>query len=252
MEKKDAYHLIYTGLMVRHLLKIESNFTLARTIKLLNSLKTHLTESGLKVTENGFINFLDPISEKLSQQDENEEIGDEVRLEIKQGIEKLEPILFSEATIKHVYIVPERRYNGEYLANNPTNLLNSGVYHRLPEMAAFDFSSSCKCILYGEGTACAFHILRATEEVLKHFYFKYKKTKRLRKPMWGPMTSELRAKRSNKPQESILDTLDLVRTNYRNPTQHPEVKYDIESAQDLFGVCIDLINKMAQELDESI
>ena len=68
--------------------------------------------------------------------------------------------------------------------------------------------------------------------------------------MWGPMTSELRAKKSNKPSDTILNSLDLVRTSYRNPTQHPESKYDIESAQDLFGVCIDLINKMAIELEK--
>jgi hypothetical protein len=66
--------------------------------------------------------------------------------------------------------------------------------------------------------------------------------------MWGPMSAQLRALTSNKPSETILNTLDLVRVSYRNPTQHPEAKYDIESAQDLLGVCIDLINKMASEL----
>ena len=66
--------------------------------------------------------------------------------------------------------------------------------------------------------------------------------------MWGPMTDELRAKKTNKPDETTLSALDVVRISYRNPTQHPQVKYDIESAQDLLGVCIDLLNKMAKEI----
>jgi hypothetical protein len=40
----------------------------------------------------------------------------------------------------------------------------------------------------------------------------------------------------------------MIRTNYRNPTQHPEAIYTIDTAQDLFGVCIDVLGKMASEL----
>ena len=66
--------------------------------------------------------------------------------------------------------------------------------------------------------------------------------------MWGPMISALRPKSRNKPPANILDTLDLVRVTYRNPTQHPETRYDVESAQDLMGLCISVISDMADEL----
>jgi len=66
--------------------------------------------------------------------------------------------------------------------------------------------------------------------------------------MWGPMITELRAKRTNRPPQVLLDSLDNIRVYYRNPTQHPDAIYDIDSAQDLFGVCIDVIGKMASEL----
>ena len=55
--------------------------------------------------------------------------------------------------------------------------------------------------------------------------------------MWPPMTVELRNKRSPKPGEDTLAALDIVRVSYRNPTQHSEAKFDIDSAQDLFGIC---------------
>ena len=216
----------------------------------MDKLQGSLEKSGFEVSLNGFHNFLADIKIKLQGINKDELIGGSIKEEIIANTIILEDIIFSEASIKNVYVVPQRRFNGEYLSTKPMELLNKGIFERLPEMAIYDFASSCRCLLYGEGTASAFHMLRATEEVLKHFYLKYKKTKRLKKPMWGPMTSELRAKKSNKPSDTILNSLDLVRTSYRNPTQHPESKYDIESAQDLFGVCIDLINKMAIELEK--
>lgn len=127
-------------------------------------------------------------------------------------------------------------------------LLKKGVFEKLTKIAKNDFRSSCRCLLFGEATAAAFHVLRATEEVLRLYYFSHKKSKRLKKPMWGPMTLELRNKKKNKPPDVTLASLDLVREKYRNPTQHPDAAYDVESAQDLLGVCIDLINKMAEEL----
>lgn len=129
-----------------------------------------------------------------------------------------------------------------------SKLFKDKVFTKLSDLTRYDIGSSCRCLLFGEGTACAFHILRATEGVLKQYYFRHKKTKRLVNPMWGPMTAELRAKKTNKVPDVVLKSLDLVRSSYRNPTQHPDATYDIESAQDLMGVCIDLINKMALDL----
>ena len=91
-------------------------------------------------------------------------------------------------------------------------------------------------------------MLRATESVLKSYYFIHRKQNRLSKPMWANMVDQLKAKTKNKPPIILLNSLDLIRTAYRNPTQHPEATYEIDSAQDLFGVCLDVIGKMGLEL----
>lgn len=161
----------------------------------------------------------------------------------------LENVVFAEAITKKIYILPNRRFNTEYLLSDPKKLLKAGAFEKLEEIAKTDFASSCRCILFGEATAAAFHILRATESVLKSYYFHHRKQKRLAKPMWGSMLDQLRAKSKNKPPESLISSLDLIRTAYRNPTQHPEAIYEIDSAQDLFGVCLDVIGKMTDELD---
>ena len=60
------------------------------------------------------------------------------------------------------------------------------------------------------------------------------------------MIHHLRARR--KPDESLLQRLDYIRDTYRNPTSHPEARYTIEQAQDLLGLCIDVMNTMAKAL----
>ena len=65
--------------------------------------------------------------------------------------------------------------------------------------------------------------------------------------MWGPLVSQMR-QRTRRPPESLLSNLDNIRVSYRNPTQHPDAVYDIHMAQDLFGLCIDVVNQMCQAI----
>ncbi len=175
-------------------------------------------------------------------------LGEELARSVSSQAVRVETVIFAESSIKRIYVLPNRRFNSEYLLNSPQSLLKAGAFDKLDEIAKQDISSACRCILFGEATAAAFHILRATESVLKSYYFHYKKQHRLAKPMWGPMVTELKAKTKNRPPETLLTSLDLIRSAYRNPTQHPEALYEIDSAQDLFGVCLDAIGKMASEL----
>lgn len=60
------------------------------------------------------------------------------------------------------------------------------------------------------------------------------------------MVEQLRKKCSKRPPRELLDALDRIRENFRNPTNHPDKIYDIEEVQDLFGLCLDVINRMVQ------
>ena len=62
------------------------------------------------------------------------------------------------------------------------------------------------------------------------------------------MLTALRNMKKNKLSSDLLDLLDRIRDKYRNPTQHPELKYTIDEAQDLLGVCIEAINKTMKEI----
>lgn len=247
MEAQSSYTLISVGLAIRLLRYLTGSKTVDFATVHIGLLEEGLAANSFNVSLAGMDELL-TINKKLADHDANEELGKEIAEQITTEMTFVEKTVFAEAMTKRVYTFAERRFNSDYLRQHPDKLFKSGIHSRLPDIARSDVAGACRCILFGEATAAAFHILRATEDVLRQYYFHHKKRNRLAKPMWGPMTTELRTKKTNKPPAVVLDSLDLVRTSYRNPTQHPDTTYDIESVQDLMGVCIDLINRMAAEL----
>ena len=65
--------------------------------------------------------------------------------------------------------------------------------------------------------------------------------------MWGDIVSDLR-KQKRPPSKPLMDNLDNIRVNFRNPTQHPDARYDLDEAQDLLAVCIEVVNRMMKEI----
>lgn len=247
MKKNSTYEYILIGLAVRLLRHCEVDPPKEFLINHIEILIGQLEKANFNVSLAGIFKIRE-IKEQL-EEDSITNVPDKDTLKyLSDEMKLVERVIYSEARTKNVYTLPERRYNTDSLLNNPQNLLKSGTFDKLSDIAKFDIKSGSRCILFGEATASAFHTLRATEDTLKQYYYHHKKQKRLKKPMWGPMTAELKSKTRNKPPQIILDSLDLVRVSYRNPTQHPDATYDIDGAQDLFGVCVDLINKMAQEI----
>jgi hypothetical protein len=172
-------------------------------------------------------------------------IGAKIAKKISDAMPAFEKVVYAESLTKQLYVLPSRRFNSEYLLDSPAKLFKPGVFDSLPDIVRFDIEHSCRCILFGEGTAAAFHVLRATEGLLRDYYVRNKRTKRIKNQNWGPIVEDLGKKKTRKVPHTLLASLDMIRESYRNPTQHPDATYDVESAQDLFGLCIDVINKMA-------
>src|SRR5262249_40866727 len=105
-----------------------------------------------------------------------------------------------------------------------------------------------RCITMNLSTAAAFHLMRCVEDCVKLLYFQFVKTGRMEKPMWGPMVEKLKNKNKPKPSPEILDQLDIIRTNFRNPTQHPQKFYNIDEAQDLLNASIVAIGGVCREI----
>lgn len=247
---QNTYAYIHIGLGIRLLRNITVSARPDFPKKTIDNLTKSLHNGGFEVSLSWMkSDAFGDMQRSLTDADETKHLDPQLVRDITEQFSILENVVFAEAITKKVYVLPNRRFNTEYLLTDPKKLLKEGAFEKLADIARTDFASSCRCILFGEPTAAAFHILRATESVLRSYYFHHRKQKRLDKPMWGPMVDQLRAKTKNKPPEPLLSSLDLIRTAYRNPTQHPEALYEIDSAQDLFGVCLDVIGKMTDELE---
>jgi len=157
----------------------------------------------------------------------------------------LQRTLQAESAGNVAYFVTDKRLDVDKLLGRPEDLFAPDVFQNLPEIAKYDFTEAGFCIAFERPTAAAFHLLRGTEGVLRTLYCDMVKRDRVEPLLWGPMTDALR-KRRKPPAVELLNNLDNIRRSFRNPTQHPEKIYDIHEAQDLFGLCVDVVNRMAR------
>lgn len=167
---------------------------------------------------------------------------------IKAELEAIDKTLDSELKLRKAYLLTRKNFALVDLLEKPEALLGAGTWDCLSEHAKEDFRLAALQIALSQPTGAAFHLMRALEDHVKTLYFSFKKTKRLKTPMWGPMTKELREKKNPRPTLKLLDHLDSMRKNYRNPTQHPEVFYTLEEAQDLLSSTIGALNMISKEL----
>lgn len=250
MEDRNSYDYIQLGIIIRLLQNGIHNYSFVLTE--IEKFEELISDINFEVTiamtlSSDYIDLKHLIKEK-SVSSPNEKMSKDEASSLERNFRDIEQVVFAESSTKNIYTIPSRRYNSLYLLKTPQKLFKEGHFQKFSDLAQSDISSSAKCILFGEPTASAFHILRGTEDTLKNYYFSHRKQKRLVKPMWGNMVEQLKVKKNNKPPKPLLDALDMIRANYRNPTQHPEAIYTIDTAQDLFGVCLDVLGKMAEEL----
>ena len=154
---------------------------------------------------------------------------------LRDIMEDLRKIILAEAEEKMTFSVTEKRVDVNKLLSNISSLMAPKVFKSLPAIAQYDFKEAGKCIAFERPTAAAFHLLRGTEAVLRHFYCFFVKRKRVKNLLWGPMIQDLR-KRRKKPPDVLLNYLDNIRHSFRNPTQHPDKIYNIERYR-IYLVC---------------
>jgi hypothetical protein len=169
---------------------------------------------------------------------------------LNESMLKFRTTLTAEAGGMVAYIATDKRYPVQSLLENMAALFPPGGFDELPEITRHDLAEAGKAIAYELPTAAAFHLLRATEEALRVFYRSWVRSKRIKVENWGAMTSDMR-KRRTKPPEALLNHLDHIRQNFRNPTDHPEKIYDIEEVQDLLGLCCDAIRRLTPRITSS-
>jgi hypothetical protein len=170
---------------------------------------------------------------------------------LETGIQQLRTVLDVESAGIEVFVTEERRYATAKLMGDVGALLPSGMFAALPPIAQSDLSDAGQALVYGLGTAAAFHAIRATEELLRMTYRTWTPPRsQVKKPwLWKAMLDHLRLEK-NGPPVVVLDNLDYLRRTFRNPTDHPELTYDMDEAQELFAACLQSIAVMKRACDQ--
>lgn len=210
----------------------------------LRSFFNYLDKLNLQVTKRA-ANKLHDIMTNFEGAAKGAILTDDQATELVGEMTQIRRTLEAEIEGLKAYVISPKRFNVQSLMENMNELFAPGVFNVLPDIARYDLSEVGKCIAFERPTAAAFHLLRATECVLRQFYCGLVQRQRC-DLMWGPMVSDLRKKRRAKKYEVLLNHMDNIRISFRNPTQHPDKIYDIHEVQDLFGVCVDTINRMAK------
>src|SRR5713101_4470420 len=237
---------VHFGTAVRYLQDCEAGWPVfgeGYTLQNLDAFFAYLQENELRVTERAAWDLFTFADELRTLAAEHKLTAAEAK-KLGEMMARVRATLDAEALGRFAYIVTEKRLQVPRLLDDVGGLMAPGVFEKLPPIAKYDLAEAGKCTAFERPTAAAFHLLRGTEATLRQFYCCIVKRDRVSPLLWGPMIDSLRA-RKTPPPKPMLDNLDNIRHSFRNPTQHPEKIYDIQEVQDLFGLCIDVISRMA-------
>ena len=250
MRKTQIFEYYAFGYDTSFLCRVSAGLSVHGGNGLVGRLKTFLDtleELDLHVTKQAASN-LRAIRDKAGELPKDAKVDDALAREARTAVSRLDVTLDAELELRSAYVVTPKRLQLEYLLEKPQRLFASGVYDKLPAICQYDFAEAGKCIAFGLPTAAAFHLMRGTEGALRDYYCSIVKRGHVKRLMWNAMIQHLRSRR-DAPPAALMDNLDSLRANFRNPTQHPEARHDLDGAQDLLGVAVDAVNRMMKDLD---
>jgi hypothetical protein len=251
MERKSIYGYFFFGTAVRYLQDVKPQYTYkilgpGNILENIDLCFNQLDALGLRVTKNAASELQQFRDELAKTTDQSAKLSDEQCRELKQICTTLRNTLQAELLTVQAFVVTPKRLDIDKLLNDIGSLMSPGIFSALPQITQYDLMEAGKCIAFERPTAAAFHLLRATEAVLRHFYCTLIHTKRVSPLLWAPMVQDLRTRQKTKKHTTLYNNLDNIRLSYRNPTQHPEVTYDIHEAQDLAPLCFEAITRMTR------
>jgi len=251
MEKKSIVGYFYFGTCLRYLQDAPLNASIFEESYILpniNSFLDSLDSLKLTTTQRAAYDLVQFRDELKGIKDKNSKLSAEQSKKLTKICTELRRTLEAELVAHEAYIVTPKRFDAHKLLEDIGSLMSPNTYSSLPEITQYDLMEAGKCIAFERPTAAAFHLLRGTEAVLRHFYCTLIKRKCVSPLMWGDMVQDLRTRRKTKQHTVLYNNLDNIRHSYRNPTQHPEAIYDIHEAQDLLPLCFEAIGRMIKIL----
>ena len=251
MKKQPIFEFYWFGTCLRYLQDASTSHAVHGDDHVLGNIEAffgYLENLGLIVTHRVAKQQLSDIRKELESVNEGDSLTPDQADRIGSAMEKIRVTLDAELQGVHAYTPTSKRLNLSSLLENPKALFSPGVFDHLPPLAQRDFANAGRCIAFEISTASAFHLMRGTEAVLRFYYNEMVRQNRVSSRNWGPIIADLRKRARTRKYDTLNNHLDNIRVSFRNPTQHPDAEYDIHEVQDLYSICIEVVNRIVKTL----
>jgi hypothetical protein len=186
--------------------------------------------------------------QKLTSSDNLDRVVQGIDLwSISRSFEEYKTALLAELGSLNSYFITQKGSHDTYsLLMYGESLFPSDLVTKVPE-ARFDAKEAAKCLAFEVPTACAFHVFRATESVLRRYYSQVTGGKAQPKVRnIGVYINAL--KQTNCGDAKVLAALKQMADLHRNPLIHPEAAITIDEALAIVGIAASAMTTMLAEL----
>jgi hypothetical protein len=212
----------------------------------------------LVVTKPAAIKLRDSVQTVLAKyKDEGPALFSEVVLQfsdlypMRVLVRDFETVLSAELQSLATYFVSQKlAYETRVLIEEAERILPHNIVSFLLPKVIEEIRQAGRCVAFDIPTAATFHIIRATECVIRMYYeHAIGRPPKVKSRNWGAYIKNLRESGHAKPE--ILSVLDHIREAYRNPILHPEVTLNPDEAQVILGICASAICQMVLEIQQT-
>lgn len=259
MEQIRIYDYYSFGFNYNNLLRVNTNRSNSQCLNDLITYTNFIRRLDLRVTISSIelIGLIPEIKtlQKLSKakKSKDQKIDPKFWKSIVEKLNKVDSTLDAELNTKIAYLLDKKRFTNEILLGKIHQLFSKDTFGLLPNIAQFDFEESGQCLAFDRYTACAFHSLRGTEDVVKMYYEKLFSITATDRDTWGTYETAINTATTNGtltplPDEQLIVNIANLRKYYRNKTQHPQNTYSSDESQDLLSLCIKTVNEIVLDL----
>lgn len=188
------------------------------------------------------------VLQKTTQRDDfDAEITHPEAFEITSALTEFETVWNNELSIADAYFVTRKAaYDTYALIANAETMFPPELLQKCPHAVA-DIREAGKCLAFELTTASGFHVLRATEAVLRRYWEVVSKDKpHPKQKNLGVYIKKMQE--AHIGNAKVVGVLTQIKDLHRNPLMHPEETLNLQEAISLFGICQSAISAMLNDI----
>jgi hypothetical protein len=259
MEKTNIYKFYRLGQLLNEFktdeepTNIELYNRITNFLDFVSELNLQVTNSAIKL---GDIKKYHKILDNDSKGNAKNKVASDTVKKVNSEIKKLLTTFEAEILNKNSFILKDKKSKMEHLIDDQTKLFKKpDVLLIAPFDVQYNVIESAKCLAFDRYSASAFHMLLATEEYVRFFNDKFLEPSIEDEETitFYNLINETEEILSDlKYNSELISFLHIIRKFYRNQSQHSNRKFTESEAEELFMICIKIINEMHTIIEKKI